>query len=203
MQRELTPARSFMASSHSREPHHLDRRKPPFPSAMALASSGEAMSKVLSSRFWSACAYMLSWTSSRSFFTVSSSSARGTVTFSPVSRRATTHCSFSMSLGPISTRRGTPFISYSANFQPGELSESSILERMPAVFSRSRRAAAASSTPGLWAATGMTTAWMGATRGGSTRPLSSPWVMMMPPIIRVETPQLVWWGWWSWLSFPV
>ena len=99
-----------------------------------------------------------------------------------------------MSLGPISTRRGTPFISYSANFQPGELSESSILERTPASFSRSRRAAAASSTPGLCAATGMTTAWTGATRGGRTRPLSSPWVMMMPPIIRVDTPQLVWWG---------
>ena len=39
IQRELTPARSFMASSHSRLPHHLDRRKPPFPSTMALASS--------------------------------------------------------------------------------------------------------------------------------------------------------------------
>ena len=103
-----------------------------------------------------------------------------------------THCSFSMSLGPISTRTGTPFISYSANFQPGELSESSILLRTPAAFSRSRREAAASSTPGLWAATGITTAWVGAIRGGSTKPLSSPWVMMMPPIIRVLTPQLVW-----------
>ena len=30
--------------------------------------------------------------------------------------------------------------------------------------------------------------WMGATRGGSTRPLSSPWVMMIPPMRRVLTP---------------
>ena len=52
-------------------------------------------------------------------------------------------------------------------------------------------------------AMGSTTVWMGATRGGSTRPLSSPWVMMMPPIRRVDTPQLVWKGWWSWLSAPV
>ena len=32
---------------------------------------------------------------------------------------------------------------------------------------------------------------MGAIFGGSTRPLLSPWVMMMPPIIRVDTPQEV------------
>ena len=32
-------------------------------------------------------------------------------------------------------------------------------------------------------------------RGGSTRPLLSPWVMMMPPMIRVDTPQEVWKGW--------
>ena len=31
-----------------------------------------------------------------------------------------------MSLGPISTLIGTPFISYSANFHPGEFSEASI-----------------------------------------------------------------------------
>ena len=36
--------------------------------------------------------------------------------------------------------------------------------------------------------------WMGATAGGSTRPLSSPWVMMMPPMMRVDMPQEVWCG---------
>ena len=80
---------------------------------------------------------------------------------------------------------------------------SSIWARTPAAFRRLSRAAAASSTPGLCMATGMTMAWMGAMRGGRTRPLLSPWVMMMPPIMRVDTPQLVWWGWWSWLSLPV
>ena len=38
---------------------------------------------------------------------------------------------------------------------------------------------------------GRTMTWMGATRGGSTRPLLSPWVMMRPPITRVDMPQLV------------
>ncbi len=33
--------------------------------------------------------------------------------------RTSTHCPFSMSLGPISSRRGTPFISHWANFHPG------------------------------------------------------------------------------------
>lgn len=30
----------------------------------------------------------------------------------------------------------------------------------------------------------------------------SPWVMMTPPIRRVDTPQEVWKGWWGWLSLP-
>ena len=59
---------------------------------------------------------------------------------------------------------------------------------------RSSRAVAASRTPSLCWATGMTITWVGAMRGGRTRPLLSPWVMMRPPIIRVETPQEVWWG---------
>ena len=99
-----------------------------------------------------------------------------------------------MSLGPISTRRGMPFISYSAAFQPMDWSEASILARRPAAFSRSSRAVAASRTPSLCWATGMTITWVGAIRGGRTRPLLSPWVMMRPPISRVDTPQEVWWG---------
>ena len=38
---------------------------------------------------------------------------------------------------------------------------------------------------------GTITTWMGAKRGGSTRPLSSPWAMISAPIRRVETPQEV------------
>ena len=35
---------------------------------------------------------------------------------------------------------------------------------------------------------GTITTWYGATLGGRTRPASSPWVMMRPPIIRVDAP---------------
>ncbi len=38
---------------------------------------------------------------------------------------------------------------------------------------------------------GTITAWIGASRGGSTSPWSSLCVMMRPPTSRVETPQLV------------
>ena len=37
------------------------------------------------------------------------------------------------------------------------------------------------------------TIWRGAMAGGRRRPSSSPWVMITPPISRVETPQLVVW----------
>ena len=64
------------------------------------------------------------------------------------------HWFFSMSWGPISTRRGTPFISYWAAFQPMDWSESSMAARMPAAFRRASRPLAASRTPGLCWATG-------------------------------------------------
>ena len=38
---------------------------------------------------------------------------------------------------------------------------------------------------------GQMTTCVGASRGGTTSPLSSEWVMMSPPMSRVETPQLV------------
>ena len=56
-----------------------------------------------------------------------------TPAFSRVSRRASTTCDFSMSLGPISSRSGTPRSSHSENFQPGRSSRSSSVTRMPAV----------------------------------------------------------------------
>ena len=64
-------------------------------------------------------------------------------------------------------------------------------------------ASLASSTPSLCWATGMMITWVGAMRGGSTRPLLSPWVMITPPMRRVDTPQEVWKGLWGWLSLPV
>ena len=85
-----------------------------------------------------------------------SSSSRETKTFSRVSRRTSTHWFFSRSLGPISRRRGTPFISHWENFQPGALSLSSSFTRAYLlIFSAS--SAAFSETPGLWAAMGTTT----------------------------------------------
>ena len=106
---------------------------------------------------------------------LSSRFSSGSVTFSPLSRRAQTHWPFSISRGPSSRRTGTPFISHSANFQPGELSEKSPFTRTPAALRRATTASAASVTPGLWAAIGRTITCMGATRGGRTRPLLSPW----------------------------
>ena len=50
---------------------------------------------------------------------------------------------------------------------------------------------------------GTTATWMGATAGGSTRPLLSEWVMMHAPMRRVVEPQLVWKGYCSLLSRPV
>ena len=113
------------------------------------------------------------------------------------------HCCFSMSLGPISTRRGTPFISYWANFQPGDCSLSSSFTRRSRASSRDFSALAASRTPGLCWAMGTTTTCTGATAGGSTRPLLSEWVMMQAPMRRVVEPQEVWKGYWSLLSRPV
>ena len=47
--------------------------------------------------------------------------------FSRFTRLTVTHLPSAISRGPISIRRGTPFISYSENFHPGLLSESSTL----------------------------------------------------------------------------
>ena len=122
---------------------------------------------------------------------------------SPPVRWANIHTPASMSRGPISMRSGTPFISYSANFQPGELSLKSPFARMPAAVSVATSFSAASVTPGLCDATGTTTAWIGAISGGRRSPLSSPWVMIMPPIRRVDTPHDVCHGVCSLLSRPV
>ena len=67
-------------------------------------------------------------------------------------------------------------------------------------LSRLYSSSAFSATPGLWVAIGTMTTWIGATAGGSTRPLLSPWVMMMAPMMRLDMPQDVWNGYWKLLS---
>ena len=76
-------------------------------------------------------------------------------------------------------------------FQPGLFSERSMSARK-FFLRRSHRAEAVSATPSLCWAMGTTMTWMGATAGGSTRPLLSPWVIIMAPMMRVDIPQLVW-----------
>jgi hypothetical protein len=129
----------------------------------------------------------------------------GSDCFSRVSRRAAKTVCFSMSRGPISSRTGTPRISYSANFQPGVLlSSASSLTRMPASASRSRIAIAVGSTVSFQSPRGIgtITTCQGATRGGRIRPLSSPCVMITPPTSRVDTPHDVVQAYWSVLSRP-
>mmetsp|Transcript_9139 Transcript_9139/g.26677 ORF Transcript_9139/g.26677 Transcript_9139/m.26677 type:complete len:309 (+) Transcript_9139:454-1380(+) len=100
------------------------------------------------------------------------------------------------SRGPSSRRSGTPLRSHSKNFGPGRSqSRSSTCTRTPSAcnsalsLSTAAVTAAASSVPGL--PTGTMTTCVGATFGGSTRPLSSACVMTSAPMSRVLTPQLV------------
>ena len=141
---------------------------------------------VRSSRNAFACSYRPFWISSSSSPSFPLRPSSGSVNFSSVSRRNTVATPFSRSRGPISSRTGTPFSSPSLHLKPGlTVSRSSSFTRYPAAFRSSY------STPPLCAAMGRITAWIGATFGGSRRPRSSPWVMMIAPISRVLTPQLV------------
>mmetsp|Transcript_26390 Transcript_26390/g.77502 ORF Transcript_26390/g.77502 Transcript_26390/m.77502 type:complete len:228 (+) Transcript_26390:296-979(+) len=119
--------------------------------------------------------------------------ARGTFSLAPVSRRTSVTCFLARSLWPTSMRRGTPLSSQWEYFHPGVLSErSSATARMPAPASW-----ATTPETAVWSAslvsplTGieMTTTCVGATRGGSTSPLSSEWIITMTPIVRVVRPQ--------------
>mmetsp|Transcript_5592 Transcript_5592/g.15848 ORF Transcript_5592/g.15848 Transcript_5592/m.15848 type:complete len:291 (-) Transcript_5592:1409-2281(-) len=132
---------------------------------------------------------------SHSALTRAASSVHGTKSFFPVSRRATTACSFARSFGPISTRMGTPFCSQCEYFHPGVYeSRSSTLFRTPCavrsatILSTAAAILALSSSAILALGMGITMAWIGAIRGGSTRPLSSPWTMIITPMVRVVMP---------------
>ena len=128
-------------------------------------------------------------------------SASLTVIFWPSLRFAKTATPFPTSLGPISTLSGMPFISCSANFQPGLLSESSNLTLTPAFSKAALYSLAFFITSGFFCMIGTITTWTGATLGGSTNPLSSPCTIIIEPKSLVETPQDVWCGVASFWSF--
>ena len=113
-----------------------------------------------------------------------------------VSRRASSTVPFSRSRPPIARRTGTPLSSHSANLKPGRrVSRLSILTVMPFASSSFLNAAILSRialfTASSFPVIGTITTWIGASFGGSTRPLSSPCAMISAPIRRVETPHEV------------
>ena len=119
--------------------------------------------------------------------------------FGPRSRRITLTVPAARSLGPISTRSGTPCLTCCQVFSPPRMSRPSVLERIgsppkrasarPASICRQAVSTASFSSGVRWM--GRSTTWVGAIRGGRTRPSSSEWVMITAPINRVETPHEV------------
>mmetsp|Transcript_12173 Transcript_12173/g.35644 ORF Transcript_12173/g.35644 Transcript_12173/m.35644 type:complete len:222 (-) Transcript_12173:879-1544(-) len=100
---------------------------------------------------------------------------------------------FSISRGPTSIRIGTPFCSQWLYFHPGlYMARSSNLALTPAALRSDRifsQYGPQSSSVNFLLTMGTMTAWRGATRGGRTSPVSSPWTMTMTPMVRVVNPQ--------------
>ncbi len=145
MLRSVACVSALMAASHSALPHQGATTKPGRPS---MASPGTRPTsptlEVCSSRKRRARAEQVRLNRlEQCRAPASSRSVNGIGAFSRVSRRAENTCPFSMSLGPISRRSGTPRSSHSANFQPGEFSSlASSLTRTPRAVSSSRMASA-------------------------------------------------------------
>mmetsp|Transcript_2186 Transcript_2186/g.8302 ORF Transcript_2186/g.8302 Transcript_2186/m.8302 type:complete len:265 (+) Transcript_2186:95-889(+) len=199
--RIVAPVSSLTRFSSSSLPSHPPRAHLPA-SIAATSSSYEFTSTMLASLNARACARYAPCTSARVPSILATRALGSTATsnsfpsFPGRSRLATTHAFLATSLGPTSTRTGTPFISHCANFHPGELrSSSSTLTLIPAFVRVVAMAFAASATAALslfFCAMGTTTTCIGASAGGSRSPASSPCVMMTPPMRRVETPQEDW-----------
>mmetsp|Transcript_93708 Transcript_93708/g.264501 ORF Transcript_93708/g.264501 Transcript_93708/m.264501 type:complete len:215 (+) Transcript_93708:179-823(+) len=174
----------LMASSHSGSPQKGTRRSLPW-FKFGLKSFHSSMETSLSSRSARALSYNSDWTESNVLLTSSTTEAILPVTLAfgvgSAFRFAITNSPFLMSKGPNSMRTGTPFISQKLNFQPGELSRSSTLARIPASVSFSYMSSAAAfvwsrsccEVAALIPTTTITTCKL-ATLGGNTRPRSSP-----------------------------
>mmetsp|Transcript_18116 Transcript_18116/g.54549 ORF Transcript_18116/g.54549 Transcript_18116/m.54549 type:complete len:268 (+) Transcript_18116:5131-5934(+) len=186
--------RFLMSSSTSSSLHQGASAMWPRPRA-AMNSSQVCTSSMQSVKSWAALASMSAWICSSRVGTAVVRSAHDTVDLAPVSRRhSTTHCP-SRSRGPTSSLMGTPLSSQKLYFQPGEWwSSRSVSTRTPTspralhscltLFWRARRSSVDSLELGMLIPTTCT----GATRGGITMPLSSPWIMMATPMERVVKP---------------
>mmetsp|Transcript_5001 Transcript_5001/g.17087 ORF Transcript_5001/g.17087 Transcript_5001/m.17087 type:complete len:224 (+) Transcript_5001:93-764(+) len=196
--RMVAPVFSLISFSSSSEPSqaHLAH----FPSSIVFSKSAiVAQSTMFSSRNFLAFSNIASWISSKITLIFSTNDAFSAETPNSLpslpgtSLLATTHAFFSTSLGPISIRIGTPFISQKLNFHPGDfVSSASIFTRMPAsfnIFVIASHDAITDSLSLFFCQIGVTMTCTGANFGGNVNPLSSPCVIITPPIIRVLTPQ--------------
>jgi hypothetical protein len=190
--RAVAPVAALISSSHSRVPQCSASAQPV---ATALTkSSHSSVTTVCESR------KAVARSSSRSWNAASSSTSRAGAPSSEIgslpspSRRTITAVPAARSRGPSSSRMGAPRSSHSLNLNPGDTCvRLSTWTRIPASASRAASASAAAMTSPTASPRpiGTMTTWYGASRGGSTRPLSSPWVMITPPIIRVLMPNEV------------
>ena len=189
-QREVMPPSSFILISQASSPHHMVLMKPPCWTWRALASSRELAWKMCSSRF-----FLPSGTGRRGW----RPGRRGRRSPArPGRRRPSPHC-------PADQDALVLLHVLGADLHPQGDALHLVLGGLPAhglvggvhVGTDAGGLQAVEQVGGgvqyalLVLGHGDHHGWMGAMRGGSTRPLLSPWVMMMPPIIRVDTPQEV------------
>ena len=204
IQREETPAFSFMPSSHSRLPHHFVRAKPPRPEAISLTSSqvGQVEGVLLQIRSRSfehivvdAVKQFLDRALERverdkglfprcrggRYSTGRFSRSRGPIS---IAQRHTAH----FVLGALPAHGLVGVVQLRAHVD-GEQAGLELLGRLGDLGLLVRR-------------DGNDHRLHGRDARGRTSPLLSPWVMMTAPIMRVVEPQEVWNGYWSLLSRP-
>ncbi len=191
------------SSSCAGEASHGTSSQSASPSVEKFSSSSRSVAarRMCASRKSVARLRRVSWMSCRRAGSPSTTSSSGRKDFScgGRSRRETQSTPFSISLGPISRRTGTPFFTHSHFLAPPPRSRSSTRTRIgrPWKVRAARRPASARAwestalrVSGL-GVTGRMTTCSGATRGGQMSPSSSACSMTRAPIMRVETPQEV------------
>ena len=173
MHREVTPASSFIFSSHSRSPHPhgLGEAALGLHEGLDLLQGVAHLGVVLQGSAWPADRGP-SWTASTQLLDLGLQLVQGDKDLLPGVPAADAATGSSPCPWGRSPRAGARPSSHTGRpSSPWTGRSRPCPPRMPAAFRRSRRAEAASSTPSLCWATGITMAWMGAMRGGSTRPV--------------------------------